>query len=138
MVRGLPVIDQVDQVCDGCLVGKERRAPFPAQACRHMGSILYLVHGDLCGPVTLVTPGRKRYFMLLVNDMSRYMCLRLITSKDQALAEIRNFQAAIEVETGKKLKVLQTDHGGEFMLVEFGQYYVEPGVDHQFTAPYSL
>jgi hypothetical protein len=32
MVRGLPPLDQVDQVCDSCLVGKHRRSPFPAQA----------------------------------------------------------------------------------------------------------
>jgi len=30
MVRGLPLLDQVDQVCDGCLIGKQRRASFPA------------------------------------------------------------------------------------------------------------
>ena len=29
MVRGLPAIEHVNQVCDGCLIGKQRRAPFP-------------------------------------------------------------------------------------------------------------
>jgi hypothetical protein len=31
MVHGLPLLDQIDQVCDGCLVGKQRRAYFPMQ-----------------------------------------------------------------------------------------------------------
>jgi hypothetical protein len=30
MVRGLPHIDHVNQVCDSCLAGKQRRSPFPA------------------------------------------------------------------------------------------------------------
>ena len=29
MVDGLPLVKQVEKVCDGCLVGKQRRAPFP-------------------------------------------------------------------------------------------------------------
>jgi hypothetical protein len=31
MVRGLPELTQMEKVCDSCLVGKQRRAPFPAQ-----------------------------------------------------------------------------------------------------------
>jgi transposase InsO family protein len=137
MVRGLPLLEQVDQVCDGCLVGKKRHASFPSQARRRANSILDLVHGDLCGLVTLATPSGKRYFLLLVDDMSRYMWLRLLSSKDEAPSEIKKFKAAVEVETGKKLKVLHTDRGGEFTSVEFGQYCAEHGVDRQLTAPYS-
>jgi hypothetical protein len=37
------------------------------------------------------------------------MWVRLLSSKDQTPSEIKNFQAAVEVETGKKLKVLRTD-----------------------------
>jgi hypothetical protein len=29
MVSGMPLIDHVDRVCDGCLIGKQHRAPFP-------------------------------------------------------------------------------------------------------------
>jgi hypothetical protein len=73
IVRGLPELTQVEKVCDSCLVGKQRRAPFPAQARRRVESALELVHGDLCGPVTPVTPSGNQYFLLLVDDMSRYM-----------------------------------------------------------------
>jgi hypothetical protein len=120
MVCGLPMVDQVDQVYDGCLVGKQGRDLFPTQAHHCASSILNLVHGYLCGPVTPVTPDEKWYFLLLVDDMSRYMWHRLITSKDQALAHIRNFQVIVEVEIVKKLKVLHADRGGEFTSVEFG------------------
>jgi transposase InsO family protein len=41
------------------------------------------------------------------------------------------------VETGRKLKTLRTDRGGEFTSVEFGHYCVKRGVEHQLTAPYS-
>jgi transposase InsO family protein len=137
MVRGLPHIDHVDQVRDSCLAGKQRRSPFPVQARRRAADALDLVHGDICGPITPTTPSGNRYFLLLVDDMSRYMWLCLLASKDQALAAIRRFKAAAELESGRKLKVLRTDRGGEFTSVEFGAYCVEEGVQRQLTAPYS-
>lgn len=66
--------------------------------------------------------------MLLVDDMSRYMWVCLLASKDQAPTAIRRFKAATEVESGRKLKVLQTDRGGEFTSIEFGAYCAEEGV----------
>jgi hypothetical protein len=73
MVRGLPEFTQVERVCDSCLVSKQHRAPFLAQAKRRAKSVLELIHGDLCGPITPATPSGNKYFLLLVDDMSRYM-----------------------------------------------------------------
>jgi hypothetical protein len=73
MVKGLPHIDHVEQVCDSCLAGKQRCATFPTMAKFHAEKKLELVHGDLYGPVTPVRLGGKRYFFLLVDDVSRYM-----------------------------------------------------------------
>ena len=79
-----------------------------------MKDALELVHGDLCGPITPATCGGRWYFLLLMDDCSRYMWLQLLTSKDKA-----------EAESGKKLRVLRTDRGGEFTSVEFAAYCVD-------------
>uniref|UniRef100_A0A8R7VB64 GAG-pre-integrase domain-containing protein n=1 Tax=Triticum urartu TaxID=4572 RepID=A0A8R7VB64_TRIUA len=71
IVRGLPCINHVDQVCDGCLIGKQRRAPFPREGNFRASKALKLVHGDLCGPITPATPAGNRYFLLVVDDFSR-------------------------------------------------------------------
>ena len=42
-----------------------------------------------------------------------------------------------EAESGKKLRVLRTDRGGEFTSVEFAVYCVDRGVVRHHTAPYS-
>jgi hypothetical protein len=41
------------------------------------------------------------------------------------------------VETGRRLRVLRTDNGGEFTSVEFEMYYAEHGIERQHTAPYT-
>jgi hypothetical protein len=79
------------------------------------------VHGDLCGPITPATPRGNRYFLLLVDDLSRYMWVAAIPSKDCAVAAIKEIQAQAEGESGVKLKVLRTDRGGEFTSIEFAE-----------------
>jgi hypothetical protein len=51
-----------------------------------------LVHGDLCGPIAPATHGGRRYFLLLVDNCNRYMCVHLLTSKDEAAVAIKRFQ----------------------------------------------
>jgi hypothetical protein len=43
----------------------------------------------------------------------------------------------VERETGKKLKVLRTDNGGEFTSVTFGEYYAGEGIKSHHSAPYT-
>jgi transposase InsO family protein len=137
LVRGLPVIDQVQQVCDACLAGKQRRAPFPQKALWRSTEPLQLLHGDICGPITPPTPSGNRYFLLLVDDHSRYMWICLLPTKDAAAAAIKRVQAAAERKSGKKLLALRTDRGGEFAAADFINYCAELGVHRQLTAPYS-
>ena len=137
MVQGLSRIDHIDQVYDGCLAGKQRRASFLKLEKYHAEHVLDLVHGDHCGSITPTTPIGSRHFLLLVDDLSRYMWLSLLASKDQAPMAIRQLQAMVEVESGRKLKVLSTGCDGEFTSVEFGENCTECGVQRQLTTPYS-
>jgi hypothetical protein len=53
------------------------------------------VHGDLCGPVTPATPRGRRYFLLLIDDLSRYMWVVVLGSKGETVNAIRRAQAAM-------------------------------------------
>ena len=65
------------------------------------------------------------------------MWLQLLTSKDEAAVAIKKFKTRAEAESGKKLRVLRTDRGDEFTLVEFTTYCMDQGVVQHHTAPYS-
>ena len=125
MVRGLPHIKHGGELYDSCLAGKQRRLPFPKATKYRAKDALELVHSDLCGPITPATSGGRRYFLPLIDDCSRYMWLQLLMSKDEAAAVIKKFKMHAEAESGKKLYVLRTDHGGEFTSVKFAVYYVD-------------
>ena len=102
MVRSLPDIEHVEQLCEFCMATKQRRASFLAAAKYRAQGLLDLVHDNLCGPITPATPGGRRHFMLLVDDLSWYMWVRLLRSKDEAPAAIKQWQALVEVETGEQ------------------------------------
>lgn len=137
MVRGLPKIDHIDQVCDGCLVGKQRRHSFPAKSNYRAARQLELIHTDLCGPITPKTSVGKKMFLLVVDDMSRYMWLVLLSAKHEAAAAIVRLQARTEAEAGCKLGTLRTDRGGEFTVRAFGEYCADQGIQRHFTALYT-
>jgi hypothetical protein len=64
-------------------------------------------------PVKPATPGGRRYFLLLIDDATRYMWVALLVAKTEAVGAIRCIKAAAG-ECGRKLSVLRTDNGGEF------------------------
>jgi transposase InsO family protein len=137
IVKGMPLLSQVEQVCEACLAEKHRQTPFPHQAQRRATEVLQLLHGDICGPISPSTPSGNRYFLLLVDDYSGYMWICLLPSKDAAADAIKRVQAAAERKSGKKLITLRTDRGGEFAAMDFVKYCAELGVHRQLTAPYS-
>jgi transposase InsO family protein len=92
------------------------------------------MHRDLCGPVTPATPGGQRYFLLLVDDLSRYMCVMVLGSKGKAADAIRHTQVAAEAGCGRKLRVLRTDNGSKFMATQFASYCVGEGIQRHYSA----
>jgi transposase InsO family protein len=87
--------------------------------------------------MTPATPGGRRYFLLLVDNHSRYMWVLVLGSKGEAADAIRRTQAAAEAECGQKLCMLHTDNSGEFTATEFASYCADQGIQRHYSAPYS-
>jgi hypothetical protein len=102
-VRGLSKIEQVDKLYDECLADKYHRTTFPKRVEYRSKEGLELVHMDLCGFLTLMTLGGKKYFLLMVDDFNRYMWIVLLPSKDCAVEAMKRVQAKAKAATGKKL-----------------------------------
>jgi hypothetical protein len=78
--------------------------------------------------MTPATPGGWRFFLLLVDDVSRYMWVVLLDTKAVAADVIKRHQAAVGKEYGHKLWVLHTDNDDEFTATEFAVYYADEGI----------
>jgi hypothetical protein len=109
LVEGLPKIECKEEACKGCLIGKQRRLPFPQEAGFRASEMLKLLHGNLCGPIIPPTPTENKYFFLLIDDHNRYMWIVLMKTKDKAFVSFKEVKEEIEVEKNVKVKALRTD-----------------------------
>jgi hypothetical protein len=57
LVVGMPTIKRLEKICDGCVLGKQHRKPFPQVSSFRAEKGLELVHADLCGHITPKTLG---------------------------------------------------------------------------------
>lgn len=131
------MIQRMEQFCVGCSLGKQARTPFPQATAYRAEEKLELWHGDLCGPITPASAGGNKYFLLIVDDCSRYMWLEVLKSKDEAFKYFKKVKVLAENESNLSLKAFRTDRGGEFISTEFSEFCEEKGIRRFTTAPYS-
>jgi transposase InsO family protein len=136
MVSGLSEIED-RRTCDTYIITKQRCAPFPVKAKFRADAALDLVHGDLCGSITPASPGGRRFFLLLVDDATRFMWIELLTAKSDAATSIKAIKVAAKVKVGRPLRVLRTDNGGEFTSKELTDFCTTEGIQRHFSAPYT-
>jgi hypothetical protein len=92
MVSDLPKLDHVEQLCETCIRTKHRCVSFPTKAKYRIDAPLDLVHGALCGPVSPATPRGHNYFLLLIENDSRFMWLELLSSKSDTATAIKKLK----------------------------------------------
>ncbi|KAL5842405.1 hypothetical protein ACOSQ3_013008 [Xanthoceras sorbifolium] len=130
----LPGMDEVHlEKCADCLVGKQNRVAFKSSPPSRKKNILDLIHSDLCGPMPK-SLGGAQYFVTFIDDHSRKTWVYSLKTKDQVLGVFKQFHASVERQTGKKLKCIRTDNGGEY-IGPFHAYCIEHGIRHQTTPP---
>lgn len=137
MVEGLPLIIQPNQLCEGCLLGKQVRKPFPKESTSRATMPLQLVHADICGPLKPSSHGKSNYFLLFIDDFSRKTWVYFLNRKDEALGAFQKFKVLVENESGFVIRALRTDRGGEFTSLQFNKFCESNGIRHFLTVPYS-
>jgi hypothetical protein len=116
-----------DSMCKSCQVGKQNRTQFKSKRFTSTEKPLQLVHMDLCGPSRQEGTGKENYFMLIIDDYSRLTWI--------AFLKFKIFKALIETQTGKRLKAVRLDRGGEFMSRDFKEFCDEHGIKREYTIP---
>ena len=70
MVRELPLIDNLDQSCEGCLLGKHGGNFFSKNATTRAKKAVELIHANVCYPIHLNFFDKNKYFLLFIDDFS--------------------------------------------------------------------
>jgi hypothetical protein len=109
------------EVCKGCALGKHAKTAFPSSEHRSR-EILDLIHSDVCGPMTSTSLSGNIYYVSFIDDSSWKTWIYFMKTKDEVFEKFQEFKALVENQTGKKIKVLRSDNGGEYISKEFDTF----------------
>ena len=64
--------------------------------------------------------------------------MQLLKKKDKVLAKFQNFVTLVENQSGKKVKCLRSNNGGEYVIKAFHEHFRESkGIKRELIAPYN-
>ena len=136
LVRGLPKLEFTkDGLCDAYQKGKHRKASFKSKTKSSIDEPLQLLHMDLFGPVNIMSIGRKKYCLVIVDDFTRFSWTFFLHSKDETSQIIINNIKAVDNETKWRVKKIRSDNGIDFKNFSMKNFFDEKGITHTFSAP---
>jgi transposase InsO family protein len=81
--------------------------------------------------------GGARYFLIFVDDRSRFTWAYFIRKKSDVFEYFKEFKTMVEKQTGKCIKILRSDQGGEYTSGNFDSYFKNNGIIQQFTVSHT-
>ncbi|CAI5501848.1 unnamed protein product [Closterium sp. Naga37s-1] len=126
--------------CVPCVEGRQRAAPHSSQF-PPTEAPLQTLHMDVWGPARVRGQGHERYFLLVVDDYSRYTTVFPLRSKGDVtevlIDWIRAARLQLRQSFGSDFPVqrLHSDRGGEFSSGLLRAYCRARGIRQTFTLP---
>lgn len=97
-----------------------------------------LIHVDACGPfVNMPSCDFSRYFVVIVDEKSKFITVCLVKSRDVLPECIKNYATWAERQTGGNMKRIRSDNARELLSNEFQSYLQEKGIKHERSVPYA-
>ncbi|CAI7890387.1 unnamed protein product, partial [Closterium sp. NIES-53] len=128
--------------CVPCVEGRQRAAPHTSEF-PPTEAPLQTLHMDVWGPARVRGQGHERYFLLVVDDYSRYTTVFPLRSKGEVtevlIVWIRVARLQLRERFGSNFLVLRlhSDRGGEFSSDLLRAFCRAEGIRQTFTLPVS-
>lgn len=121
-------IGVLESSCGTCHLAKQTRDVFPV-SINKVDDCFSLIHCDLWGPYREQSTSGARYFLTIVDDFSRAVWTILLLEKKEAPQALKTFCAYADRQFNKKIKVVRSDNGPEFMCLR--DFFASQGITHQ-------
>ncbi|KAK1399686.1 hypothetical protein POM88_009549 [Heracleum sosnowskyi] len=136
LVRGLPKsILNLDGLCDSCQKAKQRKSSFKSKSESSVVEPYHLLHVDLFGPVNVMSMGRKKYALVIVDEYTRYTWVYFLSKKDETAQILMDHVNLLDKGSQHKVKIIRSDNGTEFRNSILEAFCKERGVKQEFSAP---
>lgn len=122
--------------CDVCHRAKQTRTPFPLSDHKS-NSLGDLIHLDVWGPYKVPTCEGFRFFLTVVDDFTRSVWIFLLKNKSDVFDNFEIFYNLLSNQFDKKVKIVRSDNGTEFVNGKFQKNFKNNGIIHQTTCAYT-
>ena len=85
--------------------------PFLINQAWRTNEKLQLVHIDICGPMSVASYGGSKYFLLFIDDYTRFCWVYFLQQKSEVFTMFQKFKATVENHSAKLIKTLRSDNG---------------------------
>lgn len=123
--------------CIPCVMGTQTRQPFKKVNSTRANEVLGLVHSDVRGPMEESSVSKCRYFLTFIDDSTRKTSVYFLKQKSEVFEKFIEFKEFAENQSVKKLKILRSDNGSEFVNNRMNNYLKKFGIQHQLTVAYT-
>lgn len=120
--------------CEGCVLGKQHRTPFPKSGARRSDVPGEIFHVDLCGKMSQPAIKGSNYFLLFKDDCSRYCFVYFLKDKPEVLDCVKQFYADVRAD-GHEIRVLRSDWGTEIVNGPVKEFLLSKGIKHERSTP---
>ena len=73
--------------------------------------------------------------MTFTDDYNKYGYVYLIKHKSETFEKFKDFKQEVKNQLGRKIKMLPSDRGGEYLRIELHDYLKECGIVSKLTPP---
>ncbi|CAI5993282.1 unnamed protein product [Closterium sp. NIES-65] len=141
LVLGLPRVlpslpPSLAPPCGPCVEGRLRAAPH-SSSLRPATEPFETLHLDVWGPAPRLGPERERYFLVVVDDFSRYTTVFPLAKKSEVTSTLIRWLLTTEDTRGRRVSCLHSDRGGEFRSGILAGFCREQGIRQSWTLPES-
>jgi transposase InsO family protein len=77
------------------------------------------------------------YYLTFIDDHTRKTWIYFLKAKSEVFKRFQAFKALVENQTGKRIKVLWSDNGGEYASTEFVDFCTQAGIRRKMIVPYN-
>ena len=122
--------------CTHCIQGKMTKLPFQ-ESVSHACKPLEVVHSDVWGPAPVTSNSGYQYYVIFVDQYTRFIWLYPIKSKSQVLFCFISFTNTMQNLLSQKIKILRINCGGVYASNDFQSFCVSNRILHQYTCPHT-
>ena len=134
--KAISVNKVLKTMCESCQLGKTSKLPFSSSVFESKRP-LERIHCDVWGPAPVTSVQGFRYYVIFIDNFSRFAWFYPIKLKSDVFTIFKSFQSLVETQIEQKIQIFQSDGGGEFVNAQFMQHLSQCGIKHYLSRPHT-